>query len=304
MMSKKRKLSGMGGPELLSAYNTLLQLKNTLTEGEDEDFEQGMSKMRRLMKSELLAPQRMTMTMLEEKHNVVFVGELHLKPDHAARTERSKRLGQDAHMSAENMQRHLSMLDTLVPLTSDASARPWIDTLFFRAGAMVPTDKRMILKIDPSPVMTPAYPMATGGKINYTAILADKQNAEITFHVPLPHRYRHLPTAFVVTGGPLEGVFADHLPLACADIYAWAKSMQKPIIRGAVTNGLEWFFIIMHLNQDSCGATYKHSLPLALRASTTRIDPCGPSLIAGVLASWIEHGSEGLGEDDWFEELN
>ncbi|KAJ6586217.1 hypothetical protein B0H10DRAFT_2095408, partial [Mycena sp. CBHHK59/15] len=230
-----------------------------------------------------------------------------LKPNHAERIASSKLLGQDEHMSPQNMQRHLSMLSTLVPRTSEASARLWIDTLFFRAAAMVPPNKSMILNIEyniPSTAIYPTSSTSIGGKIGYTAIVADKKAAPFIFSTPqILSMKRRFPTGFFVTEGKL-GCLDDHLPQAFTEMYEFAKTMEKDILRGALTNGHQWFFLILHLNQDGEGATYKQTLPFTILPSDNPAEPVGPDLIAGILSSWIEHSFEGLrDDDDWFEDV-
>ncbi|KAJ6520905.1 hypothetical protein DFH09DRAFT_1193599 [Mycena vulgaris] len=105
----------------------------------------------------------MTATVLEERLHVVHVGDLHLKSDHAQWIAQNRVLGEQEHMASQDMHRHLAMLDKLVAQTvhlrvqaysisispqSEAAARSWIDTLFFRAAAMVPADNRIVLRIE------------------------------------------------------------------------------------------------------------------------------------------------------------
>jgi len=98
--------------------------------------------------------------------------------------------------------------------------------------------------------------------------------------------------------------------------------VRKDICRGALTNGTEWIFLILYLNANGEGATYKQSPLVALTYETrvfdsSRIKEPGPDVIAGILSCWVSGTSQrlndttnakqiqksfsDLGDDDWFE---
>ncbi|KAJ7126074.1 hypothetical protein C8R44DRAFT_780994 [Mycena epipterygia] len=321
MCKTRSRISGLDGAELFQSYSALKQLRATLTymeeeaEGEAQSsklevFAGQINKVLEMMESRLDDPQStafsaMTDTMLEDRLNIVHAGDLHLKSDHAQRIEQSRFLGNQEHMSSQHMHQHLAMLDGLVPRTSEAAARLWIDTLFFRAAAMVPADKRMVLNIEPSTAIHTNSNMSIPRKIEYTAVVAPLELESLIFQIPaLDSLKRRLPTGFFVIEGKIDLLFAQ-LPQACAELYGCAKIIGKNTVRGALTNGNEWFFIILQLNaNEQPGATYRHTLPLAIVSTVpSRTAPAGADLIAGILSFWIQHGSEDIQEDDWFTEV-
>ena len=68
--------------------------------------------------------------------------------------------------------------------------------------------------------------------------------------------------------------------------------LRKKVLRGALTNGRDWIFLLVKLNDDYDGASYKQSSIVQL--STTRsldgqvvIPDLYPDLIAGILVCWV-----------------
>jgi hypothetical protein len=113
-----------------------------------------------------------------------------------------------------------------------------------------------------------------------------------------------------VTEAKQEGVpLAQHVAQAVAEMYASAKylmydsgflptlfanveshSTRKGILRDALTNGHEWIFLILYLNEDGVGGTYAESLTIKIQVSDSypyRVLSPGPDIVAGILAYWI-----------------
>lgn len=89
-------------------------------------------------------------------------------------------------------------------------------------------------------------------------------------------------------------------------------------------NGLEWVFIILYLNDDGEGATYKCGGVVEVSIEYLTFAPAlvkapGPDIIAGILSCWVgstlsvvvpnvltyvkqeRHSCSDLNEDDWFQ---
>ena len=68
--------------------------------------------------------------------------------------------------------------------------------------------------------------------------------------------------------------------------------LRKKVLRGALTNGYDWVFILVKLNDNYDGASYKHSIPVNF---STTASPDGqvvipkpwPDVIAGILVYWV-----------------
>ncbi|THU94927.1 hypothetical protein K435DRAFT_860096 [Dendrothele bispora CBS 962.96] len=337
MANKKRKLSGLSRVELLQAYKALNTLKKSFLYEDvddetqaDEQADKGAERwmelldkhlegMLTLIESRLAEPNsfsfpNMDFDILKEELDITSATHLTLKSDYDERIQKSALLGQDKYMSSENMYRHLNMLENLVPKTSEASARLWIDTLFFRSSAMVPPGKSMILNLEYAIPSTTLRSSASSTKLlgnidpDYTAMLIDSTDAHIVFtSTQIPYIKQHLPTGFFVTEANPDGRFLDiHIPQAITEMYACARTMQKDILRGALTNGLDWIFLILYLNRDKKGGSFRQSGTLkicsrrSLTGHATVLEP-EPDAIAGILSYWIENSFQDIGEDDWFQ---
>ena len=65
---------------------------------------------------------------------------------------------------------------------------------------------------------------------------------------------------------------------------------RKGILRGALTNGHEWIFLIFYLNENGIGGTYAKSPTIKIQVSDTypyRVISPGPDIVAGILAYWV-----------------
>ena len=110
--------------------------------------------------------------------------------------------------------------------------------------------------------------------------------------------------AFCVTEakGPDQRL-ESHIPQALAELYAcakhqeWAssfitshhskKSFRKRIIRGALTNGHEWIFFILKLDEGGNGGKYSQSTVINLMRGESEVSHEGSSLIAAIIADWV-----------------
>jgi hypothetical protein len=113
-----------------------------------------------------------------------------------------------------------------------------------------------------------------------------------------------------VTEAKQEGVpLAQHVAQAVAEMYVSAKYLmydsgflptlftnveprltRKGILRGALTNGHEWIFLILYLNEDGNGGTYAESPTIRIQVTDSypyRVLSPGPDIVAGILAYWV-----------------
>lgn len=135
----------------------------------------------------------------------------------------------------------------LIPRQTEASARAWIDAFFFRATAMLSSDKRMVLTMEyavPSVNIGPSN-INISGLIDYAAIVANKKNASKS-----TVEFSQYPTSSFSLGifrqdsrlltikrnmGDSTGLFvveaklhdpANHIPQAVAEFFACAKHLK------------------------------------------------------------------------------
>ncbi|KAG1727127.1 hypothetical protein EDB19DRAFT_1750969 [Suillus lakei] len=321
MYSTKRKLSGLSGLQLQLAYNSLLKLRQTIVyeaskeeeDSNEEDFEQQIDTMLCLLGSKLEGPMSFTFSgvTIEDltKLKIKLTGRLRLKPDRDTRIAETTSLGQSALWSSENLYRQLNLLESLIPRTTEASARAWIDAFFFRASAMIPPDKSMVLNMEhivPATTISPSSLQTLSGFIDYTAVVVDKRRVEFLLDTSqLGSLGRIMPSSFFVMEAKLSDP-SEHVAQAVYEMYACGKFLQKKVLRGALTDGHDWMFLFIKFNDNYDGASYQQSRLLKLRATKDVDDrpvihrPWA-DLIAAILSYWVQNSFEDLGSDDWFE---
>lgn len=113
-----------------------------------------------------------------------------------------------------------------------------------------------------------------------------------------------MPSSFFVTEAKLYNP-SNHVAQAVSVMYACGKFLQQKVLRGALTNGYDWIFLLMTLNDDYNGASYMRSAQLSLGIQKPTEDELviprrSSDLIAGILSYWIENSFSDLGSDDWF----
>jgi len=239
---------------------------------------------------------------------------LFLKSDVVQRVNAGKLAGADHFMSSENMHQFLNMLLHLVARPSEASARTWVDAFLYRASAMLPPTKQMVLNVEynVSPV---SVPTASGsevilvGFIDYTVVVTDDVKIARYFlnHPGVRNLAQQIESVlgFFVVEAKDRGVkLDDHVPQVLTQLYASATKLKKTHIRGTLTNGYEWLFLVLNVNSNGKGASYRisdRSYSAAPQETGVNmvIPDMPPDMIAGILASWIEHSCEEVLEDDW-----
>jgi hypothetical protein len=66
--------------------------------------------------------------------------------------------------------------------------------------------------------------------------------------------------------------------------------LRKKVLRGAVTNGYQWSFILIKINDNYEGASYMNSVPIQIGGSFYDhgiSNESWPDLIAAILLHWV-----------------
>ena len=67
--------------------------------------------------------------------------------------------------------------------------------------------------------------------------------------------------------------------------------VRVKVVRGAISNGHEWAFMLLRLNENRKGGTYKVSRPMQVvafeRNYPSHVMIRGPDVVAGILAHWV-----------------
>ena len=131
------------------------------------------------------------------KLGIVLSGFIILRPNLEARIAATTSRGENKLWSSQNLHRQLQLLENLVPevcyssasfcmglqvihLQNQASDRAWIDAFFFRASAMLPPNRHMVLNMERTVPATNISPMIAADfseLVDYTAIVASPRTA-------------------------------------------------------------------------------------------------------------------------------
>ncbi|KAH9080449.1 hypothetical protein EDB83DRAFT_2609692 [Lactarius deliciosus] len=286
---------------------------------DDMDFEQLISKLEQgatadeikgyvaLAKASVAKTKTFAFSSISLKHlkemNIVKERSIVLKPDYKERAITTREIGDDKLWSSSTLWEHLGVLKQLVPPTNETAARAHIDAIFFRVSAMVPTGKRLVLNLEhvipPITVQQQPTPIVLSGTIDYTAVIASQRTAEEYFYDPTLENLQALPCGFFIIEAKFRsaGLIA-HLPQAIGEMFACLKTLGKTTLRGALTTGTDWLFLVLTLNPDGNGAKYRHSVPI--QHDSKRDSSIWADLVASILLYWIEHGDRDIGSDDWY----
>ncbi|KAG1853915.1 hypothetical protein DFJ58DRAFT_883197 [Suillus subalutaceus] len=309
MPPMKRKLFGLSGLELQFAYEGLLKLQKSLVYDYDEEeeeegrapekFGEQLKNMVSLLGSKLEGSRSYTFSGVttddSTTFNITYTGMLDLKPDFVQNVEKTKTLNFGLL--------RICIVNCIFWKVTFLGARVWIDAFLFRATAMLPSNKRMVLSTDhvvPFTNISSTSLRKLYGIIDYIATVPIFDlMANISFHDMKVNK----PSSFFVIEAKLSDP-SNHIAQAVSEIYACGKFLQQKVLRGALTNGHDWIFLLMKLNDDYNGASYARSPQISLGIQPTWaelvIPNRTPDLIAGILSHWINHSFSDLGSDDWF----
>ncbi|KAF9486035.1 hypothetical protein BDN70DRAFT_847029 [Pholiota conissans] len=328
---KRRKFSGLSGAELQIAHDALVRLKQTFIMEESDDqtdpsdestgptFDVQIDEMITMMENKLHENSQVFAEFLQYDHgtleafNITQAGILLLKPYSKERLTSSRSLGENSFWSSKNFNLQLELLKNLIPRTNEACARVWIDTFFFRASAMLPPAQRMVLNLEqeiPATTVKPLGRTTLSGFVDYTVVVTNRVAAATLFQIPTLTTIKMLScSGFFVIEAKINDP-GKHIAQAVCEIYTCGKYLGKQILRGTLTNGSDWIFIIVRINADSNGASFSYSSPISSSAGI--IHPDGnvlklgndwSDIVAGILYHWINNSFSDIDHDDWIKEV-
>ncbi|KAH9005735.1 hypothetical protein EDB86DRAFT_2795562, partial [Lactarius hatsudake] len=192
---------------------------------------------------------------------------------------------------------------------NEQSVRTWVDAFFLRTSAMVSSDKQMVLCLEnwvPKTATCPPNSTTISGLVDYTAIIAHRKlGIEAFFSNPTFEKLRTTrPFGFFVAEAKKrseESELKMHLPQVIGEMYASMRHLRTYTLRGALTDGHSWIFIIIKLNSDGNGARYRSSTPIRFqKGQSLQLQPPWPDVLTGILLHWIENSFVDIGDEDWF----
>ncbi|KAI9441535.1 hypothetical protein H4582DRAFT_2073709 [Lactarius indigo] len=322
--------SGLSGLELQLAFNSLLRLKRAIayeglksenvtdTDGLEQQINTTLSLLGLKLGLQVEGSQPLTYSGITDniwtKLKITFTGFIDLKPNSEEHIAATISLGQNELWSSANLYHHLHLLGNVIPWKTEASSHAWIEAFFFHASAMLPPDQHMVLNMEQVvPAMTTTNPLSfltLSRFVDYFVVVANQHAATIFLKSPILDNLKSfMSSSFFVIEAKLSNP-SVHVSQAVCGLCACGKLLQKKVLHGALTNGHDWIFLLVKLNDDYDGASYQESAMIQLQ--TTRdlddqlvIHKPWPDLIAGILSDWIKSSfaDSGLEGDDWFEPL-
>ncbi|PPQ74069.1 hypothetical protein CVT26_006950 [Gymnopilus dilepis] len=273
----------------------------------EEDILQSLISLELKLEGRLMGPQSNSFSTINDDHlakmGISSSQVLQLKDDAITRGLATNTIGEGEHWSANGLVRHLRALEGLVPKMNEAAARLWINALFFRVSTMIPDGKKMIFSVGQGALHSPQGFDTIFGSVNSIAIMTTMERARHFMRRPqLPRLTAEDSALFVSEAKGPDQRLVNHVPQAVSEMYAFAKHMEKRLIRGAVTNGHEWIFLVVKLNEDGNGAQYAESDLLSVVGGivSQSIQEEAVSLLSAIVAYWMQHSHEELDDEDFF----
>jgi len=228
---------------------------------------------------------------------------MEIKDDIEGIVAQSKTFGEDSLWSASVLHRHLELLERIVPQTNEAAARLWINAFFYRVAAMLPAERRMVLSVEqPVPPVTLIRdsPFTVSGTIDWVVMTASPEIAGDLLRSP---DLDNETQALFVTEAKSQKLLHSHVPQALAEMCACARKARKKVIRGALTNGHDWIFLIVKSEDTKISYLLSETISIVDTHPTTRktcISEYAVALVSSILAYWMMHSHEDLSDDDHF----
>ncbi|KAF8891464.1 hypothetical protein CPB84DRAFT_1837410 [Gymnopilus junonius] len=315
---KRKRQSGLTGVELAIALEALKNLAakarfelNTKAEGDRSTVLSHIEKLTALLQARADGPQiysfsGMTGDLLDDLQ-VRFSGILKLKDDAASTAALSDTLGNDQLWSATTLLTHLRFLENLVPRCNESATRLWINAFFYRVSTMIPNHLKMALSVEqvvPAVTVSDNSPHTVSGFIDFTAAVMDP--AKLTIFLERPVLRPDDTMLFVSEAKDVTKDLQKHVPQAVSEMLACARRAKKKIVRGVVTDGREWIYLILTLRDGDGTATYVRSDKINIGGgggfTADHPSQAGVSLISAILAHWILHSHQPLDETtDFFK---
>ncbi|KAF9011217.1 hypothetical protein BDQ17DRAFT_1537964 [Cyathus striatus] len=187
---------------------------------------------------------------------------------------------------------------------NESTARLFIDAYFLRLFSMFADDKEIFAYgtetiIPPTPVDA-AHPDTSpviSGRTDYLAVILPLETARSFQNEPTLEIAAVYARRCLIVEAKYETDLHLHIPQAIAQLKACAEKFHKSLIRGAISSGFKWLFVILELSErDSGGGKY-------YRSDIIDADVYGPDRIVAILALWTQRSFEALKSDDYFRYL-
>ncbi|KAH8924294.1 hypothetical protein BT69DRAFT_1349547 [Atractiella rhizophila] len=316
----------MNSRELEACYLLVEMVKDSYKDdGEDEDEEEtgclredgetlpGLGLLDKLqwflrskMESKPLAFSSIDDKILENHLQITRGPPLALKSDYETLLADSVSFGASSHMSSTRLKEYLVMLEVMTPAQDLSNPPLWINILLLRTASMVPTGKKLVshpqFTLPPIAVHETDL-MTITGTVAHAILVANEDLAD-SYRDASPlvlQQNQDDITIFFVIQVKVDCWLQQCIPQAVAAMYGCAKFFGKRIIRGALSNGRDWQFLILHLKDEyNTRGTFTQTRPFAIDRSVSST-LSGADLVAGILSSWIHRSYQDITSDDYFQ---
>ncbi|KAH6885625.1 hypothetical protein BKA70DRAFT_114278 [Coprinopsis sp. MPI-PUGE-AT-0042] len=214
--------------------------------------------------------------------------------DYQNRIDAGDALGTGGLWSADMFFEHLKFLENHVPPTNEDAAHLWINAFLYRVAAMGEEDK-VIVKLERDPAaraLDQDLSTGAGSYAHWTVMTMSPCDANEWLDTGVPQPIiKPGASTLSVSEGPLRRL-GTQLPQAIFEMVDCAKKAEKSTIRGVLTNGREWMFLILNLDED--GGRYIYSCKVFTYAGgiTHDLSRKGVSAVVAILAHWAKNSHE------------
>ncbi|KAJ3552862.1 hypothetical protein NP233_g12777 [Leucocoprinus birnbaumii] len=189
-----------------------------------------------------------------EQMNISLSTFLELKKDPAFHPVKTYTPREDGLWSMDMLFRHLRLLNGLVPRKNEAAARLWINAFFYHVSAMI---LNMVLNVEPSGSLSGDGAHTVTSSINWTAISTSSEKSQAKLQDLASN-----DSILFVSEVKHEQLVEKHVAQTLFEMLNSPRTAGKTTIRGVSTNGVNWVFLILTLNEE--GATYLQSKELTI----------------------------------------
>ncbi|KAF9029526.1 hypothetical protein BDZ89DRAFT_1065311 [Hymenopellis radicata] len=314
--TKRKKLSGLQGLKFTEALDCVFRLKGLMNEYPDEAENEGGAFEQAGEAGELIEQLVKIMTTSAILRSVTFSrttpGHLNVEPTGALcipdekvaeAVSTSRAVAPDDLWSSARTLEHLNFLVRTVPPNCEASTRLLIDAIFFRAAALMPVGSSLLLHLEASvpPTIRKEDTTSLSGITDSLALMVPTNKLATWRSAGNFTLLKSLkPSGLFVAEAKYGPDLNAHLPQAVSEQYACAVQLGKSTMRGVLTNGVEWTFLIVYVNVGGSGGTYRWStiFEIGQPADANRVE-----LVALALAQSIQNCSEDIQPDELLEWL-
>ncbi|KAF9057160.1 hypothetical protein BJ165DRAFT_1536652 [Panaeolus papilionaceus] len=227
-----------------------------------------------------------------DEMNIGFAGLLKWKKTFPSSTDMSNR--DDADVNAlwteDMLFRHLQFLKDVDSGVSSSCS--WVNAFIYHIASLLPKDSHVVFGVEKEIQQVPRQIAASIPCSAMTSMRSRKPR--------LQRLASNESVFYIAEAKAFEVCILKHIPQAIAEMYACARIAGKKTIRGAVTNGRFWRFLILTLNsvEEDEGGEYWHSDYLFIGPNGGRLSQNAISEVCSVLARWVAFSHSPLNGDD------